>query len=103
MSKDVLDLLLTDYYRILRVLDENQVKINNNETFVPLTQIEVAELIGVSKITMNSMFKELHRQDLIYLYKGKRGRYCLTEKAQTILNYISKINNYYLSLNRKGK
>lgn len=94
MSKDILDLLLTDYYRILRVLDENQVKINNNEKFVPLTQIEVAELIGVSKITMNSMFKELHRQDLIYPYKGKRGIYCLTEKAQTILKEISKINNY---------
>ena len=94
MSKDILDLLLTDYYRILRVLDENQVKINNNEKFVPLTQIEVAELIGVSKITMNSMFKELHRQDLIYPYKGKRGRYCFTEKAQTILKEISKINNY---------
>ena len=43
---------------------------------------------------MNSMFKELHRQDLIYPYKGKRGRYCLTEKAQTILKEISKINNY---------
>lgn len=93
MSKDILDLLLTDYYRILRILYENQVKINNNEKFVPLTQIEVAELIGVSKITMNSMFKELHRQEFIYPYKGKRGRYCLTEKAQTILKEISKINN----------
>ncbi len=59
MSKDILDLLLTDYYKILRVLYENQVNISNNEKFVPLTQIEVAEIIGVSKITMNSMFKEL--------------------------------------------
>lgn len=94
MSKNILELLLTDYYRILRVLYENQVKINENEKFAPLTQMEVAELIGVSKITMNSMFKELHRQDLIYTYKGKKGRYCLTVKAQTILKEISKINNY---------
>lgn len=94
MNEDILDLLLTDYYKILRVLYENQVKINNNEKFVPLTQIEIAEIMGVSKITMNSMFKELQRQNLIYRYKGRRGRYCLTDKAQVILEEIIKINNY---------
>lgn len=94
MSKDILGLLLTDYYKILRVLYENQVKISNDEEFVPLTQIEVANLIGVSKITMNSMFKELHRYNLIYPYKGKRGRYCLTRNAQTILEEMDKISKY---------
>lgn len=94
MSKDTLDLLLTDYYKILRVLYENQVNISNNEKFVPLTQIEVAEIIGVSKITMNSMFKELHRHKLIYPYKGKKGRYCLSENAEIIIKEIIKINSY---------
>lgn len=93
MSKCILDLFLTDYYKILRVLDENQVKINNNEKFVPLTQIEVAELIGVSKITMNNMFKELQKQDFIHPYKGKRGLYYLTKKAQIILKEINRIDN----------
>lgn len=94
MSNDIADLLLTDYYRILKVLYENQVKISNNKKFVPLTQLEVAEIIGVSKMTINSMFKELHRNNLIYSYKGKRGRYCLTETTEIILREIEKINNY---------
>lgn len=93
MNKDILDLLLTDYYKILQVLHENQVRVNNDEKFVPITQVEVAEIIGVSKITMNSMFKELQSYNLIYPYKGKKGRYCLTDNAQAILEEIDKINN----------
>ncbi|BDU90707.1 MAG: Rrf2 family transcriptional regulator [Clostridium perfringens] len=98
MIKDSMDLFLTDYYRILKVLDENQVNVNNNEKFVPLTQMEVAKLIGVSKITMNFMFKELHRQKFIYSYKGKKGIYCLSEKSQIILKEIRRINNYISKL-----
>lgn len=94
MSKDILDLLLTDYYKILRVLYENQVNISNNEKFVPLTQIEVAQIIGVSKITMNSMFKELQRNKLIYPYRGKKGIYCLSKNAEQIMKEIMKINGY---------
>lgn len=43
---------------------------------------------------MNSMFKELHRHKLIYPYKGKKGRYCLSENAEIIIKEIIKINSY---------
>ena len=57
MEKGIMALFLNDYYKILRVLYENQVKIGNDVNFTPLTQLEVAEKVGVSKITMNAMFK----------------------------------------------
>lgn len=94
MEKGIMALFLNDYYKILRVLYENQVKIGDDVNFTPLTQLEVAEKVGVSKITMNAMFKELHKYNIIYPYKGKRGMYCLSEDAQIILDEIDKINNY---------
>lgn len=98
---NIFDLLFTDHYKVLKILYENQIKINDKEKFSPLTQIEIAQMIGISKITANSIFKELYNHDLIYQYNGKKGKYCLTSKAQVILKNISKINKNIYTEHRK--
>lgn len=87
---DDLDLFLNDNYRLLIVIYNHQQTINEN-TFSPITQQEMAEILGCSIMTVNPIIKKLKNQGYVNTYKNSRGRYQLTDKAKYLVREIKKL------------
>ncbi|HAU5019177.1 TPA: hypothetical protein JD074_04360 [Clostridioides difficile] len=92
MSNYLMEKLTTNSYKILKIIYDNQIIMKDGSRFTPMTQAEMAENMGVSKITINTIIKELQDNKLIYTYKSYRGRYCLTKKAMIIIDGFEIIN-----------
>lgn len=93
MNEDVISKMTTNLYKTLKLMYDNQVKMTNGSVFTPMTQVELAEQIGVSKITMNAMFRDMQKEGLVYPYGTRRGRYCLSDKAIIIIKQIESIQD----------
>ncbi|MBQ3545649.1 MAG: helix-turn-helix domain-containing protein [Lachnospiraceae bacterium] len=84
-----IELLLNDYYALLKLLHENEVVVLD-ETIIPLTQQQIADALDFSKMKVNSMFNVLQREGLIE--QKTRGKYVLSDRAENIIKSINKIN-----------
>lgn len=91
MSNTLMEKLTSNRYKILKILYENQVKKADGTTFAPITQVEIAAQLNISKITVNSIFKELQTDGLVGKIGSVRGRYELSEKAVMIIDQMKKI------------
>ena len=81
--------LTTNYYKVLEILYDSLVNINNEKVSV-VTQVEISERLGLSKITINSIFKELRNDGLLRPHKVI-GRYVLSEEAVNLVKKMKKI------------
>lgn len=81
--------LTTNYYKVLEILYDSLVNINNEKVSI-VTQVEISERLGLSKITINSIFKEL-REDGLVRPDRMIGRYRLSNKAVDIVKKMKKI------------
>ena len=88
-GRKVNEKLTTNYYKTLEILYDSLVNINNEKIAV-ITQVEIAEKLGLSKITVNSIFKELREDGLVKPHKVI-GRYRLSDKAIEIVQTMKKI------------
>ena len=89
MSK-VIESLTNNNYRVLKLLSDNQVELNGVK-FTALTQVEIAEQLGLSKVTVNAIMKDLQEKDLVCPFENRRGRYRLTDKSTTIIEDMEKL------------
>lgn len=88
-GRKVNEKLTTNYYKTLEILYDSLVNINNEKIAV-ITQVEISERLGLSKITVNSIFKELRNDGLVKPYKVI-GRYILSEEAIEIVQKMKKV------------
>lgn len=84
-----LDIFSNDKYRILQLIFSNRIQIKN-ETYTPLSQQEIADLAHMSKLKTNKILNELMESGFIGYYKGKRGKYIVTDNGKTVIDIISK-------------
>lgn len=70
-----------------------QVEAPDGDKYIPLSQVEIADIFGMSTITVNKLFKQLKADDLLYPIENKRKRYKLSDRALIILKDISKLEN----------
>ena len=89
MNDNVL-FLTNDYYKTLDVIYSNQITVDN-ESFCPLSQAEIAKLVGLSRNTVGIYIKELKERELIAYIEGTTKKYILTDKAKEIIKKIRKI------------
>ena len=89
----LIDRMTSEPYKVLKILYDHKVQMPGDMEYVPLSQIEMARMLDMSKMKMNSIFQQLDKDDLVHLMEGKRGKYILTDKAITIIKEISKIEN----------
>ena len=85
--------LMTNNFKTLCVLYKYQIILPNGTKYTPLSQVDIAQILNVSTITMNSIFKYLKKNNLVIPFENKRGTYCLTDKALIILDGINDIEN----------
>lgn len=90
INTNIKDKVTTDYYKTLEILYLNQTTIGNR-VFVPLTQAEVAEILGVHKMTINAIFRELKEDGLVIQAEGKKRTYFLTENAIDICKRLMRV------------
>ena len=82
-----LKILTNDNFKVLSCLYNNKDKQN----IIKLTQSEVAEIVGVSRATINIIFKLLKQENLIK-YTNHVGRYEITSQGIKAIELFKKIN-----------
>ena len=86
----VIESITNNNYRVLKLLSDSQVELDGVR-FTALTQVEMAEKLGLSKVTINFIMKELQDNDLVRPFENRRGRYILSDKAESIVETIKSI------------
>lgn len=76
-----------DRYKVLSAMLDRQIPVNG-ETVVKLSQQEISEILGISKVKVNSIIAELKRDG--YLISKKKGNYQLTPKATNEISAYKK-------------
>ena len=66
-----------DNFRVLAYLYDNM----DPSRLVKITQQEVSDALGISRVTINKIFKQLKDGDYITQDSTKVGRYYLTESS----------------------
>lgn len=84
----ILEQFANDKYRLLQYLSENQNTIGGH-LYIPMSQQDIADGIGFSKAKTNGLMKELKELDCIRAYRGKNGKYQITEKGNAVLKAIN--------------
>lgn len=74
-----------DKYLVLKALFDHQVQVGS-ETYVPLSQSEIAVVVGFAKPKTNQLMQELVSEGYITLYKGIRGKYMITTAGLQVVN-----------------
>ncbi|MEG1559985.1 MAG: helix-turn-helix domain-containing protein [Clostridia bacterium] len=69
-----------DRYRVLQCMVERQVQIKDKK-IVPLSQQDIADIIGLSKKKVNIIISELKESGYVIQQSPTRGKYSLTDKA----------------------
>lgn len=82
-------------FRVLAYMYDNK----NYQHLVKITQQEVSDELGVSRVTINKIFKQLKESGYIVQDKTKIGRYYLTESGIAVVETFRKINE---KENREG-
>lgn len=91
--ESIIDKMTSNAYKVLKYMHSCQIELPDGTKYIPLSQVEMAPLIGVSTITMNKLFKQLKDDNLLLPIEGKRGKYELTDKAIIIIRDMKKLEN----------
>lgn len=83
---DVLEALTNDNFKVLDCMYENR----DWDGIVKFTQGEIAEIVGVSRATINNIFKILKQTELIQ-DTNHVGRYQITELGIDSVEIIKKL------------
>ena len=75
----VLEQFANDKYKLLYFLSTKQIDIAGN-SYISLSQQEIADGVGFSKLKTNGLIKELKALGCLASYNGKNGKYQITEK-----------------------
>ncbi|MDD3140582.1 MAG: helix-turn-helix domain-containing protein [Lachnospiraceae bacterium] len=84
-----MNLFLNDYFEVLKILDENEATILD-EKVIPLTQLQIANIMTCSKMKVNTMFQNLQKEG--FIEQKTRGKYVLTDNARSIIKTIDNID-----------
>ena len=89
----VIEKMTNNIYKVLKYMYTRQIESATGEKYIPLSQVEIAEVFGMSTITANKLFKQLKEDDLLHPLENKRGKYRFTDKALIILKEMERLEN----------
>ncbi len=81
------EFFVNDKYRVLKCMANRQIPINN-EQVVKLSQQEISDILHFTKTKVNTIIGELKNNGYV-VQLGTRGKYTLTDKANTELRAMS--------------
>ena len=77
-----------DNFRTLAYMYDNK----NEQNLIKTTQQEVSDELGLSRVTVNKIFKQLKENGYVTQDTTKVGRYYLTTEGITVVETFRKIN-----------
>lgn len=80
------EIFLTKYYHVLEILNQYTVQLETEE-FCPIKQDKVAELVNLSRISVNKIFIVLREQG--YIEMISREKWKVTPKGKHVIAVIS--------------
>ena len=89
----VIEKMTNNIYKVLKYMYTRQIESATGEKYIPLSQVEIAEVFGMSTITANKLFKQLKEDDLLHPLENKRGKYRFTDKALIILKEMERLES----------
>lgn len=87
-----LDFFMNDRMKVLQIIYQHQISVEGN-SFCPLNQQEIADLVPCSKLKANQIIRELIDAGYIKMIRS-RGRYIVTEKAE---NTLAEVQNMFIN------
>ena len=75
-----------DNFRVLAYMYDNM----DDSRLVKITQQEVSDALGISRVTINKIFKQLKEGDYLMQDTSKIGRYYLTDTGVHIVKSFRK-------------
>lgn len=87
---DNIEFFLNDKFIILKTLYLHQIDING-VMLCPITQQELADIIGCSKAKINSVLNELMEKEFVKMYNNTKGRYVLSNEAIKVIKRLSRL------------
>ncbi len=78
-----LEFFMNDRMKILQIINQHQICVEGN-SFCPLNQQEIADLVPCSKFKANQIIRELIDAGYIEMIRS-RGRYIVTEKGNNTM------------------
>ena len=82
-KEEMNNLFKTKEYKILEIMEETTLSVGEEE-YSPLGQQEIGLKMGLSRVSINRVFKELREEG--YIKMLTRGKWKLTEKAKELLD-----------------
>ena len=79
---------LNNRYELLKLLYDNQLEVKG-DTYISLSQQEIADIAHFSKLKTNKIINELKDLDFVVPYRNIRGKYALTERALHLIQLIN--------------
>ena len=73
-----------DLYLVLKTLYTHQVKVGD-DIYVPLTQQEIADIMGISRVKLNHLLNDLIDGNYVQMHQGIRGKYHLTSRGLCVV------------------
>ena len=87
-----IEYFLNDRYKLLKFLKSNEIHIKN-DVYVPLSQQEIADGIGSSKLKTNKLINELKDAGYIVSFMDKQGKYQITDSGNDIMDGIGHLED----------
>ncbi len=85
------DILFTNHFRVLIMMYDYQVIIGS-EKFSKITQVEISDKLGVSKVTVNHIMKDLMEKGFVVKEEKRIGKYYLSKEAEEIVIKVKTVN-----------
>lgn len=87
----LIDKFTSSTYKIFKQIYDCQMQLPDGTLYIPISQAELARIVGVSTITMNKYFKQFQEDGVISVYGELKGKYQLTDKGIEIIKNIEKL------------
>lgn len=78
-----LEFFMNGRMKVLQIINQHQIHVEGN-SFCPLNQQEIADLVPCSKLKANQIIRELIAAGYVEMIRS-RGRYIVTEKGNNIM------------------
>lgn len=90
--EELIDKFTNSTYKILKQIYNCQMQLPDGTPYIPISQAELARIVGVSTITMNKYFKQFQEDGIIANYGDIKGKYQLTDTGIAIVKSMDELS-----------
>ena len=91
LNENELGLFVTDTYRVLALIGQNTKDHKTGGSYSSITQKEISTTLGFNIMKANEIVKTLIENGFLEAVPKHRGRYRVTNKADSVLKILKKL------------